>query len=63
LLLYRPKNAASAKSVPMASIHFVKPGETLYNIAQKYHLPVDRLKQLNNLPNNSISIGQKLILQ
>ena len=63
LLLYRSKNASSAKSVPMASIHFVKPGETLYNIAQKYHLPVDRLKQLNNLPNNSISIGQKLILQ
>lgn len=63
LFLYRAKGNVSQKSAPVANIHFVKPGETLYSIAQKYHLPVDRLKQLNNLPNNSISIGQKLILQ
>lgn len=63
LFLYKNKVTPNNKVTPMASIHFVKPGETLYNIAQKYHIPVDKLKQLNNLPNNSISIGQKLLLQ
>ena len=65
LYLYRVANLASSNSAHnnVATIHFVKPGETLYSIAQKYHLPVDRLKQLNNIQNNSISIGQKLTLQ
>jgi LysM repeat protein len=65
LYLYRVANFTSGQSTTqvVASIHFVKPGETLYSIAQKYHLPVDRLKQLNNIQNNSISLGQKLILQ
>ena len=65
LYLYRVANLSSGQSTTqvVASIHFVKPGETLYSIAQKYHLPVDRLKQLNNIQNNSISLGQKLILQ
>ncbi len=63
--LYRVANLAQGHSPQgnVATIHFVKLGETLYSIAQKYHLPVDRLKQLNNIQNNSISIGQKLNLQ
>ena len=65
LYLYRVANLANGQTAQqiVASIHFVKPGETLYSIAQKYHLPVDRLKQLNNIQNNSISLGQKLTLQ
>jgi LysM repeat protein len=47
----------------VANIHFVKPGDTLYSIATKYGISVDKLKKLNNIEKNSISIGQKLILQ
>lgn len=42
------------------SMHFVKKGETLFSIAKKYVLSVDKLKELNNLTSNTIEIGQKL---
>lgn len=40
----------------------VKKGDTLYSISRKFNIPVDRIKLLNNLTNNTLSIGQKLIL-
>ena len=41
-------------------VYTVKNGDTLYSIARKYNLTVDELKNLNNLANNTLSIGQKL---
>lgn len=38
----------------------VKSGDTLYGIASKYNISVDKLKQLNNLTSNTLSIGQTL---
>jgi len=38
----------------------VKSGDTLYKIANKYNTSVDELKKLNNLTNNTLSIGQTL---
>ena len=38
----------------------VKSGDTLYKIANKYNISVDELKKLNNLTNNTLSIGQTL---
>ncbi|MGX1931105.1 glucosaminidase domain-containing protein [Flagellimonas sp. 2504JD4-2] len=40
--------------------HVVEKGETLYAISRKYAISVDELKQINNLSNNTISIGQVL---
>lgn len=41
--------------------HVVKPGETLSNIAKKYHLQLDYLAALNGLTRNStVRIGQRL---
>ena len=37
-------------------------GDSLYSIARKYGLTIDELKSINNLTNNTISIGQKLIV-
>lgn len=45
------------------SIWIVTKGDTLYSIARKNNLSVDALKALNNLTNNTISIGQKLYLK
>lgn len=37
-------------------------GDTLYSISKRFGLTVDRLKTLNNLPDNNIRIGQRLIV-
>ena len=40
----------------------VKAGDTLYGIANEYGLSVDELKKMNNLKNNNLGIGQKLLV-
>lgn len=42
--------------------YVVKSGDTLYGIANKYNISVDKLKSANNLTSNSLSIGQRLII-
>ncbi len=44
------------------NIYIIKKGDTLYKIANMYGTTVDNLKALNNLKNNNLSIGQKLIV-
>lgn len=43
-----------------SSTYIVKPGDTLYGIANKFNTTVDALKKLNNLTSNTLSIGQVL---
>jgi hypothetical protein len=40
----------------------VKKGDTLYSLSKKYNLTVEELKSFNGLKNNTIYIGQKLLL-
>lgn len=40
----------------------VSKGDTLYNIAKKFNVSIDKIKELNNLTSNLLSIGQKLII-
>lgn len=42
--------------------YVVKQGDTLFKISQLFKLPVDDLKALNNLSDNNIKIGQKLLV-
>ncbi len=44
-------------------IHVVKSSETLFSISRQYNVKLDDLKRWNNLSENSISIGQKLIIK
>ena len=44
----------------LSDTYKVKSGDTLYSIAKKYNISVDELKELNNLKNNNITIGQVL---
>lgn len=43
-------------------IHTVRKGDTLYSIAKTHQITVKKLKEVNGLYNNTISIGQELIL-
>lgn len=44
------------------STYIVGSGDTLYSIAKKFGVNVNKLKEVNNLVNNMLSIGQKLII-
>lgn len=44
-------------------LHQVQQGETLYSISKKNNISVEELKQKNNLKDNTISIGQRLIVK
>ena len=42
------------------NIYVVKPGDTLYSIAQNFNTTVNQIKTLNNILNNTLTIGQQL---
>ena len=48
------------KAISDRSVHVVKKGETLSQIAKKYHVSVSQLKKWNNMKSDNLSIGQKL---
>lgn len=43
-------------------VYTVKSGDTLYSVAKKYGISVTELKEINDLSNNTLSIGQKLLV-
>lgn len=49
-------------TLPEESLHTVQPGETLFRIGRKYHVSVDKLRKWNNLLDDTIEVGQKLII-
>ena len=50
------------KAAAAAKKDTVRSGETRYRIGQKYHVGVDQLRKWNNLDNNTVVVGQKLIV-
>ena len=43
--------------------YVVKSGDSLYSIAKKFNTTIDKLKQLNGLTSNLLTIGQILVLE
>lgn len=50
------------QNTPADKLYTVQQGDTLYNISKRFGLTVDDLKALNNMADNNIKIGQKLIV-
>lgn len=48
------------KPINNANTYTVQSGDSLWNIAKKYNITVDELKQANNLTSNSLQVGQIL---
>ena len=42
--------------------HTVKRGETLFRISRQYGVDVKTIQEWNDLPDNNIEVGQKLIV-
>lgn len=61
--LFIPGYETSVPKPPSTSIEYiVKAGDTLWTIARKYATSVDKIKVLNNLKSDNLSIGQKLYI-
>lgn len=43
--------------------HIIAKGDTLYGLSRKYAISVDEIKQLNNLTDDTLTIGQELNLR
>lgn len=56
---YVPKNVFAMN----AATHEVIKGDTLYSISKKYNLTIEELKKKNSLSDNSLSLGQSLIIK
>ena len=50
------------KSTKENIVYTVKKGDNIYSISKTYNTSVDKIKKLNNLNTNTLSIGQKLLL-
>jgi len=50
------------QSTPDDKLYTIKQGDTLYSVSKRFGLTVDELKALNNLADNNIKIGQKLVV-
>ena len=46
-----------------SSLYEIQKGDTFYSVSRKFNLTVEELKQKNNLTDNTLSIGQKLIVK
>lgn len=55
---------ASRNTIPKElDSYIVQKGDTLYSISKKFELKIEDLKQKNNLSDNALSIGQKLVVK
>ena len=57
-----PPPMAAPAAAAAGTTHTVRPGETLYRIGQKYHVAPDQLRKWNKLKDNTVGVGQKLIV-
>lgn len=46
----------------LVNTYVVESGDTLYSVAKKFDISVNKLKEYNGLTNNLLSIGQKLLI-
>ena len=46
----------------LVNSYIVEKGDTLYSIAKKFDISVNKLKEYNSLINNLLSVGQKLLI-
>ncbi|WP_341225608.1 LysM peptidoglycan-binding domain-containing protein [uncultured Arcticibacterium sp.] len=47
----------------ISTVHHVRAKETLYSISKQYNVDIEKLKSINKIQENEISIGQTLIIR
>jgi LysM repeat protein len=62
-ILKVPYIPRTARPVVQGRKHIVTEKETLFSISRLYGVTVDELKKWNNLPDNTLSLGQELVIK
>ena len=57
-----PLDADVLEKLPGFAIYYVKPGDSLWQIGKKYYVSVGRIKEMNNLTEDEIKAGDKLLI-
>lgn len=57
-----PKDQSNNIEPLVDGYYIVKQGDTMFNISQRYKVTVEELKELNKMTDNTIKIGQKLLV-
>ncbi len=57
-----PLDVERKKSMPGIIGYIVKPEDTLWGIAKQYYTTVDRIRQINELENDDMKTGDKLVI-
>lgn len=57
------KNMTTQNTSSKSGVHIVDSGDTLWGIAKRYNMSVDQLKKLNNIKDNKLSLGQKIVVR
>jgi len=55
--------AEKVKSKETPRLYEVKSGDSLWSISKQFQVPVATLKELNNLQDSNINIGQQILLR
>ena len=58
--LFIPNQEDKDETITSGITYKVVSGDTLYSIARKYNTTVNKIKELNNLTNNNLSVGKLL---
>jgi len=57
------KSEAKSKKDEVPTTYIVKKGDTLSSISKNTGVPVEKIKQYNNIESSNINVGQKLVLK
>lgn len=61
-LAIEPIDADVLEKLPGFAIYYVKPGDSLWQIGKKYYVSVVRIKEMNNLTEDEIKAGDKILI-
>lgn len=61
-LAIEPIDADVLEKLPGFAIYYVKPGDSLWQIGKKYYVSVGRIKEMNNLTEDEIKAGDKILI-
>jgi LysM repeat protein len=57
-----PINPDVIEKLPGFAIYYAKLGDTLWQIGKKYYVSVQRLKDMNNLTDDEIRAGDRILI-